>query len=205
MVDVINFDTSDMAELQLKLKQTMGEESELKSRIFVMTPSVALKLSTTLAKEQILHTAVLDKVDLLQALDFGDDLKKLSYLSRPKFRCIFTSTDCRDNSVKDKNELEEYKQIKQNFMGEEKALIIKMNLNQEQTSKSIFEQLGHLYVLTETNLDKYILLFGFLKLAIVEGKTIIFTNDIIEAYRVKLFLNKFSLKVFVIAPDMPKN
>lgn len=183
----------------------MGEESELKSRIFVMTPSVALKLSTTLAKEQILHTAVLDKVDLLQALDFGDDLKKLSYLSRPKFRCIFTSTDCRDNSVKDKNELEEYKQIKQNFMGEEKALIIKMNLNQEQTSKSIFEQLGHLYVLTETNLDKYILLFGFLKLAIVEGKTIIFTNDIIEAYRVKLFLNKFSLKVFVIAPDMPKN
>lgn len=30
-------------------------------------------------------------------------------------------------------------------------------------------------------------------------------NDIVQAYRIKLFLNRFSLKAFVLAPDMPKN
>jgi hypothetical protein len=30
-------------------------------------------------------------------------------------------------------------------------------------------------------------------------------NDVIQAYRLKLFFNRFSLKCFVLAPDMPKN
>lgn len=30
-------------------------------------------------------------------------------------------------------------------------------------------------------------------------------NDIVQAYRVKLFLNRFQLKCFVLSPDMPKN
>lgn len=59
--------------------------------------------------------------------------------------------------------------------------------------------------MTENPLDKYILLFSFVKLAILQGKTVVMCNDIIEAYRIKLFLNKFSLKAFCLAPDMPKN
>lgn len=59
--------------------------------------------------------------------------------------------------------------------------------------------------MTEQSLDKYILLFSFVKLAILQGKIVVLCNDIIEAYRIKLFLNKFSLKAFVLAPDMPKN
>jgi superfamily II DNA/RNA helicase len=57
----------------------------------------------------------------------------------------------------------------------------------------------------EQTLDKFILLFSFVKLAIVQGKTVVICNDIIQAYRIKLFLNRFSLKAFVLAPDMPKN
>ena len=57
----------------------------------------------------------------------------------------------------------------------------------------------------EAKLDKYILMFSFVKLAITKGKTVILCRDIIEAYRIKLFFNKFSLKCFVLAPDMPKN
>jgi len=48
-------------------------------------------------------------------------------------------------------------------------------------------------------------MFSFVKLAIVQGKTVIMCNDVIEAYRIKLFLNKFSLKAFVLAPEMPRN
>ncbi len=57
----------------------------------------------------------------------------------------------------------------------------------------------------EANLDKFILLFAMIKLAVVQGKTVIMCNEIVQAYRIKLFLNRFSLKAFVLAPDMPKN
>ena len=53
-------------------------------------------------------------------------------------------------------------------------------------------------------LDKYILTFNLLKLAIVEGKTVIMVNDVTQAYRMKCFLAKFSLRSFVLSTDMPK-
>jgi superfamily II DNA/RNA helicase len=39
----------------------------------------------------------------------------------------------------------------------------------------------------------------------LEGKTLIYTNDIIQAYRIKMFLNRFALKGFVLSPELPKN
>jgi ATP-dependent RNA helicase DDX56/DBP9 len=54
-------------------------------------------------------------------------------------------------------------------------------------------------------LDKFIILFTFLKLGILEGKTLIYTSDVIQAYRIKLFLNRFALKAFVLSPELPKN
>jgi hypothetical protein len=52
------------------------------------------------------HSVVLDKVDLLQALDFTQDVLSLKF--QPTFRCIFTSSDSRSDSSKDKDELEEF-------------------------------------------------------------------------------------------------
>ena len=48
-------------------------------------------------------------------------------------------------------------------------------------------------------------MFSLLKLAIIEGKTLIVVDDITEAYRMKFFLQKFNITSFVLAPDMPKN
>ena len=53
-------------------------------------------------------------------------------------------------------------------------------------------------------LDKYLIVFNLLKLAILEGKTEIMVNDLTQAYRIKYFLAKFSLRSFVLATDMPK-
>ena len=46
----------------------------------------------------VLHTLILDKVELLQALDFQKDLTKINL--SPNYKCIFTSTDPRDDIVK---------------------------------------------------------------------------------------------------------
>jgi hypothetical protein len=44
MVEVINLDTTDFTEIQLKLKKSMTNATALKSRVLVMTPSVAKKI-----------------------------------------------------------------------------------------------------------------------------------------------------------------
>lgn len=92
------------------------------------------------------HSVVLDKIDLMQALDFGEDLLKLTYT--PTYRCVFTSTDQRKDSAKDKAELEEFQAIKKHFMGQDKALIIKLSHDVNQ-SQGLFERINHLYVMCE--------------------------------------------------------
>lgn len=128
MVEVINFDTSDFAEVNLKLRKSLSNPSALKSRVLIMTPSLAVKMQEKglFVGLGSCHSAVIDKVDLLSALDFGVDLKKLTVFT-PSYRCIMTTTDQRVESEKTAQEVEEYKEIKKTFMGQDKALVIKLN------------------------------------------------------------------------------
>jgi ATP-dependent RNA helicase DDX56/DBP9 len=71
--------------------------------------------------------------------------------------------------------------------------------------KSRFERIEQFYIQCQSHLEKFIILFTFLKLGVLEGKTVIYTNDIIQAYRIKLFLNRFAMKAFVLSPELPKN
>lgn len=106
-------------------------------------------------------------------------------------RVVFTTTDMRDDKEKPSEEIEEFKEIKKVLMNGQKALIIKQAVDTTQKNQSLTERISHLYSYAETQLDKYLLLFGVIKLAIVQGKCVILCNDPIEAYRVKLFLNRF--------------
>ena len=90
-------------------------------------------------------------------------------------------------------------------MGNSKALIVQMNDDDEDDKeRSAFESIAHLFTFCKSMLDKYILVFNLLKLAILEGKTVIQVNDVLQAYRMKYFLSKFSLRSFVLSTDMPK-
>jgi len=90
-------------------------------------------------------------------------------------------------------------------MGTEKALIVRMNDDEASgRERTAFEGIAHLFAFCKTVLDKYILTFNLLKLAILEGKTVIMVNDVTQAYRMKYFLAKFSLRSFVLSTDMPK-
>jgi hypothetical protein len=48
------------------------------------------------------------------------------------------------------------------------------------------------------------MLFALKKLSMIEGKLAIYVNDIIQAYRLKFFFNRFHLKAFVLSPEMAK-
>lgn len=53
--------------------------------------------------------------------------------------------------------------------------------------------------------EKYLLLFSFIKLNLLKGKLIIFTNNTNSAYKLKLFLEKFAINSSVISPDFPSD
>jgi len=63
---------------------------------------------------------------------------------------------------------------------------------------------SHFFAFCKTTLDKYILVFNLLKLAVIEGKTVIMVSDVTQAYRLKYFLAKFTLQSFVLGTDMQK-
>lgn len=60
-------------------------------------------------------------------------------------------------------------------------------------------------VTCSTECEKFLILYTFLKLEILNGKTLIMTDTIEQAYKIKMFLLRFSIKGFVVNPESPKN
>lgn len=56
-----------------------------------------------------------------------------------------------------------------------------------------------------TEIDKFLLIYVILKLKLVQGKCILFVNDVDRCYRLKLFLEQFSIKSCVLNAEMPIN
>jgi ATP-dependent RNA helicase DDX56/DBP9 len=83
-----------------------------------------------------------------------------------------------------------------------KALVIELNDDQRFVSK--FERINHYYVLCKDDLDKFMMMFTLKKLGLLQGKLLIYATDVIKAYRIKYFFNRFHLKAFVLSPDLAK-
>lgn len=56
-----------------------------------------------------------------------------------------------------------------------------------------------------SEVDKFLLTYVILKLKLVKGKCLIFVNDVDRGYRVKLFLEQFSIKSCVLNSELPLN
>jgi len=137
----------------------------------------------------------------MTALDFSDELLQLSrdvFDKNTKHRVVVTTTANKDQE-------KEFTDVKESAFSNKKPVIIQLTQDKSIGKQTDFEKSEHFYALCQGSIDKFILLFTFVKLAICEGKTLIFAKDVMTAYRIKLFLNRFHLKAFVLGPDMPKN
>ena len=83
----------------------------------------------------------------------------------------------KDEKTQSIDEQNDFSEIKAYLMGNEKALIIKMN-DDDGRDRTAFEGVAHLFAFCKQTLDKYIVVFNLLKLAILEGKTAIMVNDV---------------------------
>lgn len=66
------------------------------------------------------------------------------------------------------------------------------------------KKLSEFYSIAEET-EKFLLLFGLIKLRLVKGKVLIFVNSLNRGYKVKLFLEKFSVPVGVLNNELPYN
>ncbi|KAJ1841126.1 ATP-dependent DNA/RNA helicase, partial [Coemansia sp. RSA 2703] len=61
------------------------------------------------------------------------------------------------------------------------------------------------YVVRCTDEEKFLLVYVILKLRLIAGKCILFVNNIDRSYRLKLFLEQFSIKACVLNSELPLN
>ncbi|KAJ3918658.1 ATP-dependent RNA helicase dbp9 [Lentinula edodes] len=69
------------------------------------------------------------------------------------------------------------------------------------------DEAAHLsqYAVKCSEVDKFLLTYVILKLKLVRGKSILFVNDVDRSYRLKLFLEQFSIKSCVLNSELPLN
>ncbi|KAG6374852.1 P-loop containing nucleoside triphosphate hydrolase protein [Boletus reticuloceps] len=61
------------------------------------------------------------------------------------------------------------------------------------------------YFVRCSEVDKFLLTYVILKLRLIQGKCILFVNDVDRCYRLKLFLEQFSIKSCVLNSELPLN
>lgn len=65
------------------------------------------------------------------------------------------------------------------------------------------EQLQQFQVVCSTEEDKFLLLYALLKLSLIRGKSLLFVNTLERSYRLRLFLEQFSIPTCVLNGELP--
>jgi ATP-dependent RNA helicase DDX56/DBP9 len=155
--------------------------------ILVSTPA---KLVTQLEKKKIdlstVNMVIVDEADLILSYGYKQDINTiLSHL--PKiFQGIFLSATL-------SAELEKFKKLVLH-----NPVILKL---EEEKSKGNLVQ----FFLECSDDDKFLILYVFLKLGLLQGKGLIFVNDVNKCYRLKLFLQQFFISSAVLNAEVPVN
>ncbi|KAF9979354.1 ATP-dependent DNA/RNA helicase [Actinomortierella ambigua] len=159
--------------------------------IIVSTPSRILaqvKLNAVDLKTHF-QTLVIDEADLVCNYDYEEDVKELLTFLPRIFQSFLMSATLG-------NDVDQLKQLVLRS-----PAILKM---EDKTMDSTWDNLKQLYTVCNEN-DKYLILYVLLKLKLIKGKVIIFVNDIERCYRLKLFLEQFTIPSVVLNSELPLN
>ncbi|KAM8974322.1 putative ATP-dependent RNA helicase DDX56 [Pelodytes ibericus] len=159
-----------------------------KPDIVVGTPSRVLchMNQQTLCVRDTLQALVIDEADLIFSFGFEEDLKNL-LCQLPKIFQSFLMSATFNEDVKALKEL---------------VLHNPVTLRLEESQLPDSSQLTQYQIQCEEE-DKFLLLYTLLKLSLVRGKTIIFVNEVERSYRLKLFLEQFSIPACVMNSELP--
>ncbi|XP_066449257.1 probable ATP-dependent RNA helicase DDX56 [Eleutherodactylus coqui] len=159
-----------------------------KPDIVVGTPSrVLIHINQkTLCLRESLQALVIDEADLIFSFGFEDDLKTL-LCKLPNIYQSYLMSATFNEDVKALKEL---------------VLHNPVTLKLEESQLPDSSQLTQYHIQCEEE-DKFLLLYTLLKLSLIRGKTLLFVNDVERSYRLKLFLEQFSIPSCVLNSELP--
>ncbi|OMJ20751.1 ATP-dependent RNA helicase dbp9 [Smittium culicis] len=158
--------------------------------VVVSTPSRVLQYlkDGTLSVTQTLETLVIDEADLILSFGYKNDLQEIfDFLPRMCQHILMSATLPHDVS--------EFSKL---ILRNPTRCIIKDTADNHN---------GRLmqYAIMCKDRDKFFLTYVILKLKLISGKCIIFVNGIDRCYRLKLFLEQFSIRSCVLNSELPIN
>lgn len=77
--------------------------------------------------------------------------------------------------------------------------------NGEGREDSVNPKLLQYVIHVKSDSEKFLHIYVILKLKLIKGKAIIFVNDLERCYRLKLFLEQFSIRSCVLNRELPIN
>ncbi|XP_062911394.1 probable ATP-dependent RNA helicase DDX56 [Mobula hypostoma] len=150
------------------------------SRVLLHVEQHTLSLCTSL------EMVVIDEADLLFSFGFENDLKNLlGHL--PKIYQAFLMSATFNEDVQALRELVLHNPV-----------VLKLQESQLPDSSQLTQ-----YRINCEEEEKFLLIYTLLKLSLIRGKTIIFVNSIDKCYRLKLFLEQFSIASCVLNSELP--
>jgi len=139
-----------------------------------------------------IQTIVIDEADSITTYGHANSLQKLINLKEIKANQIqmITLSATLDMDDEELAELREILNIQEPVILSLKSLPSNDRLKQYNVSCNEMD-------------DKYLLLIALLKLKLLTGKSLIFTNNVDTCYKVRLFMEAFGLKSVVLNAEMP--
>ncbi|CEP15156.1 hypothetical protein [Parasitella parasitica] len=182
LIKVVNLAGQTSAQLQRPL---LAEKPD----IVVATPSKALSHleANNMDLKKSLENLVIDEADLVLSFGYEDDVRKiLSYLPKIYQSFLMSATFTK--------EIEELTAL----VLRKPAILALEDTKEENDSLTQ-------YVVKCTEFEKFMFAFVIIKLRLIKGKILLFVNDIDRSYKLKLFLEQFSIKSCVLNSELPLN
>ncbi|XP_015423711.1 PREDICTED: probable ATP-dependent RNA helicase DDX56 isoform X1 [Myotis davidii] len=160
-----------------------------KPDIVVGTPSRLLNhlQQDSLKLRDSLELLVMDEADLLFSFGFEEELKSL-LCHLPRIYQAFLMSATFNEDVQTLKEL---------------VLHNPVTLKLQESQLPGPEQLQQFQVVCGAEEDKFLLLYALLKLSLVRGKSLLFVNTLERGYRLRLFLEQFSIPACVLNGELP--
>ncbi|CAG8818016.1 7984_t:CDS:10, partial [Cetraspora pellucida] len=180
-IKVVNIANTTPVQLQRPILSELPD-------IIVATPSRALAHleSQNIVVRDTLDSLVIDEADLVLSYGYEDDIQKILTHLPKIFQCFLMSATLTKN-------VEDLKQL----VLRNPAIL---TLHEDKDEINLTQ-----YCVRCSEVDKFLLIYVILKLRLIKGKCILFVNDIDRCYRLKLFLEQFSIKTCVLNSELPLN
>lgn len=157
--------------------------------ILITTPSSVISLTrerkgAMQPLSETLKLLVVDEADLMFSYGYEEDMRALCALLPPTYQAMLVSATLS----------EEVERLKGLML--HKPVILKLE------EPRAAGKLTQFYLQCRKD-DKYLILYTLLKLQLIQGKSLMFVHSVDEAYKMKIFLERFSINSAVLNAELP--